>query len=86
MRRPRLRRIETDLVTGTDVPDLFRGFFLFTFRDGIAMQPGPDDSDPSPPRAGRLWRILVYVLMLAIACGAIWWIDRGVAMTNSAGK
>jgi hypothetical protein len=38
---------------------------------------------PSRPRAGRALRILVYFLMLALACGAIWFIDRGAMMTNA---
>jgi hypothetical protein len=38
---------------------------------------------PSRPRAGRLWRVLVYLLLLGLACAAIWWIDRGAMMTNT---
>jgi TRAP-type C4-dicarboxylate transport system permease small subunit len=37
---------------------------------------------PSRPRARRWARVLVYVLMLGIACAAIWWIDRGAMLTN----
>ncbi|HVT79725.1 MAG TPA: hypothetical protein VHM90_03635 [Phycisphaerae bacterium] len=44
------------------------------------------DSNPSPPRAGRVWRLIVFVLLLALACAAIWWIDRGVMLSNSAVK
>ncbi|HEY4328735.1 MAG TPA: hypothetical protein VGN88_03295 [Phycisphaerae bacterium] len=49
--------------------------------------PKPDFSAvPSPPRSGRLLRIIMYALLLAIACAAIWWIDRGAMLTNSGGK
>jgi hypothetical protein len=41
---------------------------------------------PSPPRAGRGWRLVVYVLLLVLACGAIWFIDRGAMMTNGGMK
>jgi TRAP-type C4-dicarboxylate transport system permease small subunit len=37
---------------------------------------------PSRPRARRWVRVLVYLLMLGIACAAIWWIDRGAMLTN----
>jgi hypothetical protein len=44
----------------------------------------PDFSaSPSRPRAGRAARILVYFLLLLLACAAIWWIDRGAMLTNS---
>jgi hypothetical protein len=38
---------------------------------------------PSRPRAGRAWRVIVYVLLLGVACAAIWWIDRGAMLTNT---
>jgi len=38
--------------------------------------------EPSPPRAPLAVRMLVYLLLLALAGAAIWWIDRGAAMTN----
>jgi hypothetical protein len=48
------------------------------------MKTRPDFSGvPSYPRAPRWARILVYVVLLAIAFGAIWWIDRGAMLTNS---
>jgi hypothetical protein len=37
---------------------------------------------PTRPLAKRWARVLVYVLMLGIACAAIWWIDRGAMLTN----
>jgi hypothetical protein len=37
---------------------------------------------PSRPRAKRWARVAVYLLMLGIACAAIWWIDRGAMLTN----
>ena len=37
---------------------------------------------PSRPRAPRCLRIVVYLLLLALACAAIWWIDRGAMFTN----
>jgi len=37
---------------------------------------------PSRPRSKRWVRVLVYLLMLGIACAAIWWIDRGAMLTN----
>jgi hypothetical protein len=44
----------------------------------------PDFSGvPSRPRAGRLLRVLVYLLLLAFACAAIWFIDRGAMLTNT---
>lgn len=38
---------------------------------------------PSAPRTRRLVQILAYLLLLALACAAIWWIDRGANLTNS---
>jgi hypothetical protein len=38
---------------------------------------------PSRSRAGRTARVLVYLLLLLFACGAIWWIDRGAMLSNS---
>ena len=38
---------------------------------------------PSAPRTGRWARLLVYVLLLAVAVAAIWWIDRGAWFTNT---
>jgi hypothetical protein len=47
-------------------------------------QEGPNFSSvPSRPRAGGVWRFILLLLLVAIACGAIWWIDRGVALNNS---
>ncbi len=44
----------------------------------------PDFSaDPSRPRAGRFVRFLVCAGLLAVACAAIWWIDRGAMLSNS---
>jgi hypothetical protein len=37
---------------------------------------------PSRPRAGRMARLLVLLLLLGLAVGAIWFIDRGAMMTN----
>jgi hypothetical protein len=37
---------------------------------------------PSRPRARRLARIAIYLLLLALASAAIWWIDRGAMLTN----
>jgi len=52
--------------------------FMMDLRDS------PDFSAlPSRPRAGRTARILVYLLLLLLACAAIWWIDRGAMLTNS---
>ncbi|HVX84823.1 MAG TPA: hypothetical protein VH253_08410 [Phycisphaerae bacterium] len=36
----------------------------------------------SRPRAGRAARVIVYLILLALACGSIWWIDRGAMLTN----
>jgi hypothetical protein len=36
----------------------------------------------STPRARRAARLVMYMLLLALACGAIWWIDRGAMLTN----
>jgi hypothetical protein len=53
---------------------------------------GPDEParnllpTPSPPRARRWARLLVYLILLALACGAIWLIDRGVMLTNVGAK
>jgi len=32
---------------------------------------------PSAPKAGRLMRVVVFLLLLALAVAAIWWIDKG---------
>jgi hypothetical protein len=40
---------------------------------------------PTRPRGGRWGRFVVYVLLLALACGAIWWIDRGAMLSNGNG-
>lgn len=49
----------------------------------VMIRQAPDFSAlPSRPRAKRWARLLVYLLMLAIACAAIWWIDRGAMLTN----
>ncbi len=40
-------------------------------------------ASPSRPRARRAARLVLYVLLLLLACGAIWWIDRGAMLTNS---
>jgi hypothetical protein len=37
---------------------------------------------PSRPRAGRVVRLVVLLLMLALAVGAIWFIDRGAMKSN----
>ena len=45
---------------------------------------GPDFSTPvSRPRARRVVRMVVYLLLLGLACGAIWFIDRGAMVNNS---
>jgi hypothetical protein len=50
---------------------------------GDLAQTGPDFSAvPSPPRARRPWRLMLWLLLLVLACCAIWWIDRGVALSN----
>jgi hypothetical protein len=53
----------------------------------MAVEELPQSPDfaatPSRPRAGRMLRIVAYVLLLALACAAIWWIDRGAMLTNS---
>jgi hypothetical protein len=50
-------------------------------------EPGLDFSgEPSRPRAGRWVRVVVYLLLLGLACGAIWWIDRGAMLTNVRGN
>ncbi|HUO11036.1 MAG TPA: hypothetical protein VM008_22240 [Phycisphaerae bacterium] len=49
----------------------------------MSNQPPDFSAIPSRPRAGRAARILVYLLLLGIACGAIWWIDRGAMLTNT---
>ena len=52
--------------------------------EACAAQEKPDFSGvPSPPRAAGFWRFLLFVLLVALACGVIWWIDRGVALNNS---
>jgi len=38
---------------------------------------------PSAPRARRWVQIVAYLLLLALACAAIWWIYRGANLTNS---
>jgi hypothetical protein len=38
---------------------------------------------PSPPRARRWARLLVYLILLTLACAAIWLIDRGAMLTNT---
>jgi hypothetical protein len=38
---------------------------------------------PSRPRAPLVWRLVVFAALLALACAAIWWIDRGAMLTNS---
>jgi hypothetical protein len=38
---------------------------------------------PSRPRAPLWARVIVYLLMLALAAASIWWIDRGAMLTNS---
>ena len=51
----------------------------------MADEPGSPDLTtlPSRPRAGRWLRLLVYLLLLTLACGATWWIDQGRMLTNS---
>ena len=46
-----------------------------------SLKPG-FGKDVSRPRAGRWVRVIVYLLLLALACGAIWFIDRGATLTN----
>jgi hypothetical protein len=44
----------------------------------------PDFSaKPSRPRAGCWARLGVYLLLLGLACAAIWWIDRGAMLSNT---
>jgi hypothetical protein len=38
---------------------------------------------PSAPRAPRLARFGMCLLLLGIAVAAIWWIDRGAMLTNT---
>jgi len=40
-------------------------------------------AQPSSPRANRVVRVIVYLLLLALACAAIYWIDRGALLTNT---
>jgi hypothetical protein len=61
-----------------------RGSSSVASSDRAAVSAPPDfAAQPSAPRAGRLLRLMAYVLLLALACGAIWWIDRGAMLTNS---
>jgi hypothetical protein len=41
---------------------------------------------PSRPRAPLVWRLVVFAVLLVLACAAIWWIDRGAMLTNNPGK
>jgi len=47
------------------------------------MRPSENHATLSTPRAPKWARLLVYVLLLGLAFGAIWWIDRGAMLTNS---
>ena len=43
----------------------------------------PERLRPSRPRASRWVRVLGLLGLLALAVLSIWWIDRGVGMTNA---
>jgi hypothetical protein len=51
------------------------------------LEASPDfAARPSRPRAALVWRLAVLVVLLLLACAAIWWIDRGAMLTNSSGR
>jgi hypothetical protein len=52
-------------------------------KAGMTEAEARSSSTPSRPRAAGIWRFVLFLVLLAVACGAIWWIDRGVNLSNT---